>query len=191
MGAPHDRPTSLSTPFLPPNPQQRSKLSSKKRFPATNAQSTSPADGGHAYNSNGTIAIFEPDQRRPLRLHPRNRPLARPPRRVQRRAPCPPRPNWLDNYARDSHVPDPYAQTNRVENVAQNTVVGAFNENVPGGFDTVEANAAAIFHRYATLQTEAEAAAPGNLLRPGGMGTQRLTNRAVVSTQPAISRLPG
>ena len=148
------------------------------------------ANGGHAYNSNGNIAMFnringdlsvfvhETGHSLDLLGAYKDKPLSS-------------SSNWIDNYNQDSNVPDPYAQTNQIENVAQNTVVGTFNENIPGGFDTAESNARAIFHQYATLQTEADAAAPGNLLRPGGMCTQRLTNSPVVSTQSAFSRLVG
>lgn len=87
--------------------------------------------------------------------------------------------NWLDNYNQDSAVPDPYSQTNQVENVAQNTVVSMFDRNVPGGFGTVEPNWNEIFHQYATLEWEADNG--GYLLRPGGTCTQRLANSAPVS----------
>jgi len=74
--------------------------------------------------------------------------------------------NWLQNYAQDTNVPDPYAGTNQAENVAQNTVVACFNEVVPGGFGTVEKDWGKVFHQFATVQTEAVNA--GNLLVPGG-----------------------
>ena len=52
-------------------------------------------------------------------------------------------------------------------------------------------NPGAIFHQDATLQTELDAAAPGNLLRPGGTCTQRLTSSPAVSTPSDFSRLVG
>ncbi|KAI4194460.1 MAG: hypothetical protein LQ350_007759 [Teloschistes chrysophthalmus] len=86
--------------------------------------------------------------------------------------------NWLDNYNQDSAVPDPYAQTNQVENVAQNTVVDSYNLNVPGGFGGLEPGWQKMFHQYATVQTEQRNA--GNLLVPGGTCTSRLVNSAPV-----------
>lgn len=94
------------------------------------------ANGGHAYNSNGSIAMFnhingdltvfihEPGCSLDLLGAYKDKPLSS-------------SSNWIDNYNQDTNVPDPYAQTNQIENVAQNTVVGTFNENMPGGFDTV------------------------------------------------------
>lgn len=76
--------------------------------------------------------------------------------------------NWWNNYNQDSNVPDNYAQSNAVEDVAQNTVIGVFNENVPGGFGSVEPNWNNLFHQYATVIGEANAAGKGNgLLVPG------------------------
>ena len=96
--------------------------------------------------------------------------------------------NWINNYNQDSNVPDPYAQTNQVENVAQNSVVDAFNLNVPNGFASVEPKWQNIFHQYATIQTEQRNA--GNLLVPGGTCTQRLTNSAPVSQTSSKRWLP-
>ena len=82
--------------------------------------------------------------------------------------------NWIDNYNQDVNVPDNYAQTNQIENVAQNTVVDAYNLNVPGGFAGIQPNAGNIFHQYATVDTKQREA--GDLLVPGGSCTSRLTN---------------
>ncbi|KAH8891452.1 putative conidiation-specific protein, partial [Thozetella sp. PMI_491] len=76
--------------------------------------------------------------------------------------------NWWNNYDQDTHVPDPYAQSNMIEDVAQNTVVALYNENVPGGFGGIEPGWQSIFHQYATLITEAREAGDGNsILVPG------------------------
>ena len=83
---------------------------------------------------------------------------------------------WLDQYNLDSNVPDGYAQTNQVENVAQNTVVATFDENVKGGFCSVEKNCKGNEHQRDTLKSEADKAAPGNILQPGGQCTHRLEN---------------
>lgn len=97
--------------------------------------------------------------------------------------------NWINNYNQDSNVPDPYAQTNQVENVAQNTVVDSYNLNVPGGFAGIEPNWGKIFHQYATVQTAQRNA--GNLLVPGGTCTKRLTNSAPVSQTSSKRSLEG
>jgi hypothetical protein len=75
---------------------------------------------------------------------------------------------WWNNYNQDSHVPDNYAQSNAIEDVAQNTVVAIFNENVPGGFGTIEPNWNNLFHQYSTIIGESNDAGKGNgLLTPG------------------------
>ena len=85
-----------------------------------------------------------------------------------------------NNYDQDSDVPDPYSQTNAIEDVAQITVVSAFNLNVPGGIGTVEKNKQKIFHQYATLETEARNAGKGNsILMPGE--NQKCTHRLPAS----------
>jgi len=88
--------------------------------------------------------------------------------------------NWLYNYNQDSEVPDPYAQSNQIENVAQNTVVASFNVNVPGGVASVNDKWFNIFHQYATVETVARNA--GGLLAPDGEAvcSHRLENSALV-----------
>ncbi|KAL8668908.1 MAG: hypothetical protein Q9168_006484 [Polycauliona sp. 1 TL-2023] len=87
---------------------------------------------------------------------------------------------WLNEYNQDSAVPDPYAQTNQVENVAQNTAVTTYERNVPGGFFGLNPNANRIFHQYATIDTEQRETQPPNLLVVGGTCTGRLANSAPV-----------
>ncbi|KAL8752532.1 MAG: hypothetical protein Q9199_005677 [Rusavskia elegans] len=87
---------------------------------------------------------------------------------------------WTNEYNLDSAVPDPYAQTNQVENVAQNTVVTTYERNVPGGFFGLNPNANRIFHQYATVDTEQRNAAPPSLLVVGGTCTGRLQDSAPV-----------
>ncbi len=82
-----------------------------------------------------------------------------------------------------------------MENVAQNTVVASFNENVPGKFAGVNPNYGAIFHQFATIIIEArnagQALGGASLITPGGVNaatcTHRLTNSAPVS-QPSSKR---
>ncbi|KAL8650991.1 MAG: hypothetical protein Q9226_004916 [Calogaya cf. arnoldii] len=145
-------------------------------------------EGGYAYNWNGNIAMFNRiNGDLTVFLHESAHSLdllgAYPDK------PLSSSDNWLNNYNQDSHVPDPYAQTNQVENVAQNTVVDAYNLNVPGDFAGVEPEWQKIFHQYATIQTAQRDA--GNLLVPGGTCTSRLTNGAPVPQGSGAKRWLG
>ena len=85
---------------------------------------------------------------------------------------------WLKQYAKDSHVPDPYSQTNQHEDLAQNTVVAAYDLNVDGGFGTVESKWREVYHQFHTIETEQKKA--GNMLVSGGVCTRRLQNSEAV-----------
>ncbi|KAL8965677.1 MAG: hypothetical protein Q9183_003738 [Haloplaca sp. 2 TL-2023] len=80
--------------------------------------------------------------------------------------------NWIENYNKDSNVPDGYAQSNQVENTAQNTVIAAYNVMVPGGLGSLDVQWGKIFHQYATVQTWQRES--GNLLVHGGKCGTRL-----------------
>ncbi|KAL8718416.1 MAG: hypothetical protein Q9225_004444 [Loekoesia sp. 1 TL-2023] len=95
--------------------------------------------------------------------------------------------NWIDNYNQDPNVPDPYAQSNAVEDVAQNTVIAAYNVQVPGGYGGIEPQANNIFHQYATVQTWQRES--GNLLVPGGTCGRRLDNSETVPVDDGGSKL--
>ncbi|KAA8649363.1 uncharacterized protein ATNIH1004_005264 [Aspergillus tanneri] len=82
---------------------------------------------------------------------------------------------WIDNYNQDSNVPDNYAQSSQIENVAQNTVVSVFDKIVPGGFGSVQPNWHNIFHQYATLKSKA-----GDLILPGGQCDRRLKDSSPI-----------
>ncbi|KAL8660055.1 MAG: hypothetical protein Q9202_006821 [Teloschistes flavicans] len=134
--------------------------------------------GGHAYNSNGNIALFNRiDGDLTVFIHESGHSLDLLGAYADK--PLSSSANWLNNYNQDSAVPDPYAQTNQVENVAQNTVVDSYNLNVAGGFAGVEPGWQQIFHQFATVQTEQRNA--GNFLVPGGTCTSRLVNSAPVT----------
>lgn len=147
------------------------------------------ANGGHAYNSGGNIAMFnringditvfihETGHSLDLLGAYPNNPLSS-------------SSTWTDNYNQDPNVPDGYAQTNIVEDVAQVTVVAMFDTNVPGGFSSVEPNWNNLFHQYSTLQSQASSA--GNIFHAGESGacTHRLTNSAPVAQSPAKRGIP-
>lgn len=84
--------------------------------------------------------------------------------------------NWESAYNQDSKVPDAYSKTNFVEDVAQNTLVAAFDLNVPGGLRTFPGDRdwSSIQHQYELLKNEQGEA--GNLLIPGGKCTARIEN---------------
>lgn len=88
---------------------------------------------------------------------------------------------WPKQYAKDSHVPDPYSRSNLVEDLAQNTVVAALDLNVKDGFGTVEPKWRELFHQYNTIENEQRKA--GNLLVRGGVCTGRLQNSKVVKVK--------
>lgn len=81
---------------------------------------------------------------------------------------------WINNYEQDTNVPDTYARSNMFEDVAQNSVIAAYNLNVPGGLATLNKNFNSIFHQYATIETAQRHA--GNLLVAGGSCGKRLDN---------------
>lgn len=85
---------------------------------------------------------------------------------------------WLAQYSKDSHVPDSYAQTNQLEDVAQNTVVANYDLNVPGGFRAIEGNWSGISHQFHTIEVEQKKAS--GLLEPGGVCGKRLENSQTV-----------
>ncbi|KAL3462369.1 hypothetical protein BJX64DRAFT_141726 [Aspergillus heterothallicus] len=90
---------------------------------------------------------------------------------------------WLDAYNADSNVPDEYARSNQVENVAQNTVVGIYDKVVPGGFPGVQPNAANIQNQYTLLQNKA-----GDQIIPGGVCDRHLENSDTVSASGSSSK---
>ncbi|KAL4807440.1 hypothetical protein BDV18DRAFT_151478 [Aspergillus unguis] len=82
---------------------------------------------------------------------------------------------WLDAYDADECVPDNYAQSSQVENVAQNTVVGIYDKNVPGGLPGIQPDYTKIEHQYSLLQDKA-----GDLIVQGGMCDRHLENSDIV-----------
>ena len=83
---------------------------------------------------------------------------------------------WENAYNQDSKVPDPYSRTNFAEDVAQTTIIAAFDLNVPGGLRTFPGDRdwSSIQHQYELLKKEQGEA--GNVLIPGGTCTERIPN---------------
>ncbi|KAL8936442.1 MAG: hypothetical protein Q9216_004928 [Gyalolechia sp. 2 TL-2023] len=150
---------------------------------------TLPSANGYAYNSGGNIAFFGGTLSN-LNVHVHEAAHSLDLLNAYKDKPLSSSAKWISEYNQDSAVPDPYAQTNQIENVAQNTVVTTYERNVPGGFFGLNPNANKIFHQFATVDTEQREA--GRLLIPGGMCTSRLQNSnpvpisgAKVTTQAA------
>ncbi|KAK7193717.1 hypothetical protein DPSP01_000274 [Paraphaeosphaeria sporulosa] len=126
-----------------------------------------PSDGGWAFEFDGTVTFLDPkDDMMPVIVHETGHSLDLSGAYADK--PMSSSDRWWDNYNQDSNVPDTYASTNAIEDVAQNTVVAVFNENYPGGFGAIEPDYEKISHQYYTLISEAIDAGQGNnLFKPG------------------------
>lgn len=82
---------------------------------------------------------------------------------------------WHSAVGNDSNVPDNYAGSNYMEDLAQSTVVATFDLNVPGGFRRFQNDWQFVEHQYTMVQQQL-----GVMLAPGGFCTTRLTNSVVV-----------
>ncbi|KAL8957758.1 MAG: hypothetical protein Q9183_005975 [Haloplaca sp. 2 TL-2023] len=147
---------------------------------------TLPAKNGWAYNANGNIAFFgTPMTDLNVHLHEAAHSLDL--QHAYKDKPLHSSSKWLSEYAQDSKVPDPYAQTNQIENVAQNTVITAYERNVPNGFHGINKHSDSIFHQWATVDTEQREA--GKLLVPGGKCGSRLKNSDSVRISGTAMRI--
>lgn len=143
---------------------------------------TLPSANGHAYNDNGNVAIFGTSiLNLEVYIHEAAHSLDL--LHAYKDKPLSSSANWINAYNKDSAVPDRYAQTNQVENVAQNTVVATFDVNVPGGFPSVQKNWKKIANQLALIKKEEKEA--GNLLLKGGKCTRRLKNSPAVPNNGA------
>ncbi|KAL9581547.1 MAG: hypothetical protein Q9212_003833 [Teloschistes hypoglaucus] len=147
---------------------------------------TLPATSGHAYNDGGDIAMFG-DTINNINVYIHESAHSLDLLGAYKDKPLSSSQKWLSEYAQDSAVPDPYSQTNQVENVAQNTVVTTYERNVPGGFFGLNKDANKIFHQYATVDTEQREA--GTLLVKGGSCTLRLANSDPVTISGATVKI--
>ena len=100
--------------------------------------------------------------------------------------------DWWNNYEQDPNVPDPYSQSTMMENVAQNTVIAVYNENVPQKYGGIEPNWHNLFHQFATVITHARNAGDGgrSLIQPGEnmQCTHRLPNSNPVPKSQSAKR---
>ncbi|PCG96818.1 Hypothetical protein PENO1_066420 [Penicillium occitanis (nom. inval.)] len=144
---------------------------------------TIPSDN-YAYNSNGNIAFFGTTSgNMDVAIHETGHSLDLLGASKVMESDYPePSQDWIDNYSQDPNVPDDYAQTNQIENVAQNTVVSVYDKVVPGGFGSAQPSWNNIFHQYATLQWKA-----GDQILPGGTCDRHLINSETVSTSNAAA----
>ncbi|KAL8870958.1 MAG: hypothetical protein Q9174_003117 [Haloplaca sp. 1 TL-2023] len=147
---------------------------------------TLPAENGWAYNANGNIAFFGTTLTN-LNVHLHESAHSLDLQNAYKDKPLHSSQKWLSEYAQDSKVPDPYAQTNQIENVAQNTVITAYERNVPNGFHGINKDSKSIFHQWATVDTEQREA--GKLLIPGGKCGPRLKNSDPVKISGVAMRI--
>ncbi|PVI06799.1 hypothetical protein DM02DRAFT_609590 [Periconia macrospinosa] len=126
-----------------------------------------PAPNGWAFETDGNIVFNKPtDDMFPVILHETGHALDL--EGAYNGEPLSSSDNFWNNYDQDSAVSDPYAATSMIENVAQNTVIAVFNENVEGQFAGVEKRSKDIFHQYATVIDRAIAYGKGNnFFKPG------------------------
>ena len=132
---------------------------------------TVPSQDNYAYNAGGNIAFFGTTMGN-LNVHVHESAHSLDLLGAYKDKPLSSSQKWTNAYNQDSAVPDPYSQTNQVENVAQNTVVDTFDRNVPGGFKKIQPQSQKIQHQQGTINGEQKEA--GNLLVKGGKCTRRL-----------------
>ena len=87
---------------------------------------------------------------------------------------------WRQAVDQDSKIPDWYAGTNFQEDVAQNTVVAAYDLVVPGGLGNMNEDWGSIRHQYELIKKEQAEALTTNLLVPGGRCVYRVANSQAV-----------
>ncbi|KAL5342258.1 hypothetical protein BJX70DRAFT_395228 [Aspergillus crustosus] len=85
-------------------------------------------------------------------------------------------PTYLSAYAVDSHVPDNYAASTHLENTAQNTVIGVYDLNVPGGFPGIQPEYYKIVHQHSAIKQ-----IYGDALKSGGKCGSRLGDSETVN----------
>ena len=77
-------------------------------------------------------------------------------------------------------MPDAYAGTNFLEDVAQNTVIATYDLVVPGGLGNMREDWHSIQHQYELIKREQADALTTNLLVPGGQCVYRVANSKAV-----------
>ncbi|KAL8920870.1 MAG: hypothetical protein Q9208_006042 [Pyrenodesmia sp. 3 TL-2023] len=146
-----------------------------------------PDNTGHAFNADGNLAMFDIDADiLTVYLHETGHSLDL--QDAFNGGQLSSSKKWWDEYNQDPNIPDPYAGSNAIEDVAQNIVIAAYDTVVPGGYAAIEPRAGDIFRQYATViawQHEA-----GDLLVPRGEQCRhRLENSETVPVDGGRSRL--
>ncbi|KAJ3496057.1 hypothetical protein NLG97_g2944 [Lecanicillium saksenae] len=125
-----------------------------------------PSQQGHAFEWNGSVIFFAADNSITVFAHETAHSLDLNGAYADHALSYSDR--WWNEYDQDWQVPDPYSNSNGIEDVAQCTVVSVFDVNVPGGFPSVEPNWGGIEHQIHLIQAEARDAGEGNsILIPG------------------------
>ncbi|KAJ7577481.1 putative conidiation-specific protein [Mycena floridula] len=82
---------------------------------------------------------------------------------------------WLNTINQDPDVPDPYSNSNSIEDFAQVANIAMFDKIVPGGFGSVEPRWNQVSHQYKAVQ-----GVMGDLLLQGGTCPRRWADSAIV-----------
>ena len=93
---------------------------------------------------------------------------------------------WLDSVRANAKVSDTYGATTMAENVAQMTVISAYDLNVPGQFKSVQPDWKDIRHTLELMRREQHN--NGDLLIPGGTCKRRLANSPPVPVKGKATR---
>lgn len=157
--------------------RQFSKLPIQMRQWVRHVVDVPSSSGGWAFELDGTITFVDPkDDMLPVIIHETGHSLDLSGAYVDK--PLSSSDKWFAELDLSAKVPDAYASTNSIEDVAQNTVISVFNENVPGGFGGLEPDYESINHQYYTLISQAiEVGEGNNLFKPG-------TNASCVHRMP-------
>ncbi|KAL8756286.1 MAG: hypothetical protein Q9184_004548 [Pyrenodesmia sp. 2 TL-2023] len=145
-----------------------------------------PDTSGHAFNANGNLAMFDIDADiLTVYLHETAHSLDL--QGAYDGGQLSSSKKWWDEYSQDPNIPDPYAGSDSIENVAQNTVIAAYDTVVPGGYAAIEPRAGDIFRQYATVITKQRES--GDLLVPSGTCGRRLQNSETVEVDDGGAKL--
>lgn len=95
--------------------------------------------------------------------------------------------DWVDKTSKDKSVPNTYAGSSAIEDVAESSIVATYNMLVPGGFPKIESRWVEVRNQYETVQTWQREKA-NTVMRPGGSCRKRFKNSATVE-RPSTKRL--
>ncbi|KAL8868267.1 MAG: hypothetical protein Q9174_005100 [Haloplaca sp. 1 TL-2023] len=98
--------------------------------------------------------------------------------------------DWRNKANKDKSVPNAYAASSAIEDVAESSIVATYNMLVPGGFPSIESRWKEVRNQYETVQTWQRVKAD-NVMRPGGSCRKRFKNSDPVNRPSAKKLLRG